>query len=832
MSLRSIYETLQKKQDSIVQKITSYHDFLKHFDLKSVPQHAISETSNLENGSLGKSVQESSNISNQNNENSISEEEEAELSRNVLAFRQYMYDQYVFDGEAVEKSPPYYIMGKSQLDEALANGKSITLNVALTYRTIKKEEIESNEDSYLIPDLKSDDIEQSIEESNSDIPSKILTYIEANKLKQDKLLDLLEPTIVQKQKEIDTLKSKPSVMKQAIQKQYHPQRIWNTENEEINALYDHLYRVWKIVYNHPSAWPFYKPVTEDVAPQYYDIITNPIDLSTMQKCLRNLTYSSKQEFFNDIYLMCENCRTYNTDLESPFRQKGNEIEDLARMLQRTVPDIIVIDKSGNETIEKIEKQPETRNSQYENSDIVIADYISSYSKWESEVSNLKPDVSESIEEKESTEEAETIESTTTTRRRRGRGREPQAPKIPVAPVETEKDRHFDFLLPSNSWFQKSSKLRNSYLYHRYQQKSIPFEDQIAVERTEDSMGSYILERNGFDIILNESSIKVEDGQNNEFGIQQNENSKFKIVRKTPSSFIPEYIFTQATTPDPLFPGKRLSSAIPNINDTAQGALVLPIQPKSLPRKEKENYVFDLLKWDNPICKQTQKLLQLQKYRLQKMNFNDVAEEIYDISDEKINNPNNNTLDNVNNDKMEDITDNSSINTKKVGYTSSLCPMLEEESSMRGLVALFAAHSGFTHITSEASDILIELVDTYMLTLGRNINHFLFINPEIKSHIAALRVLGVMEERRSIPVMKKEWDNRISDMEQMIERSLNKYHFPNNTLTGNSSNNTIGESLLVFDSNIDLLNNDQQIENDLKRKREDGAFSSNKKQNIG
>lgn len=58
-------------------------------------------------------------------------------------------------------------------------------------------------------------------------------------------------------------------------------------------------------------WPFLYPVTEDDAPGYFSIITNPIDLSTIRIKLDNRKYSSSQEFVSDLNLMIDNCFKYN-----------------------------------------------------------------------------------------------------------------------------------------------------------------------------------------------------------------------------------------------------------------------------------------------------------------------------------------------------------------------------------------------------------------------------------------------------------------------------------------------------------------------------------------
>ncbi|CAJ0561958.1 unnamed protein product, partial [Mesorhabditis spiculigera] len=61
------------------------------------------------------------------------------------------------------------------------------------------------------------------------------------------------------------------------------------------------------------AWPFYEPV-DPVAlkiPTYFDIVTHPMDLSTIRQKLSYKQYINAEEFHDDLKLMCENCWAFN-----------------------------------------------------------------------------------------------------------------------------------------------------------------------------------------------------------------------------------------------------------------------------------------------------------------------------------------------------------------------------------------------------------------------------------------------------------------------------------------------------------------------------------------
>lgn len=81
-----------------------------------------------------------------------------------------------------------------------------------------------------------------------------------------------------------------------------------------DILRKHLQNVLSQIKDHNSAWPFQVPVDpkETGATDYYDVIKNPIDLSTIQKRLDSGVFYVTSEIFKaDLKRMVENCKTYN-----------------------------------------------------------------------------------------------------------------------------------------------------------------------------------------------------------------------------------------------------------------------------------------------------------------------------------------------------------------------------------------------------------------------------------------------------------------------------------------------------------------------------------------
>lgn len=79
------------------------------------------------------------------------------------------------------------------------------------------------------------------------------------------------------------------------------------------------------------AWPFREPVNTEEVPDYLDVIKHPIDLKTMERKAKQDTYKTKQMLFNDVMLMCDNCRVFNED-GSQYTQCANRVERYTRSI--------------------------------------------------------------------------------------------------------------------------------------------------------------------------------------------------------------------------------------------------------------------------------------------------------------------------------------------------------------------------------------------------------------------------------------------------------------------------------------------------------------------
>lgn len=107
--------------------------------------------------------------------------------------------------------------------------------------------------------------------------------------------------------------------------------------------------------NHPSAWPFVQPVNREEVPDYYEVIKEPmgksskknyldtyhvprlcidfcIDLTAMEFKLENDQYESVAQFVYDAKLIFNNCRSYNNETTTYYKN--------ASKLERALSDVV------------------------------------------------------------------------------------------------------------------------------------------------------------------------------------------------------------------------------------------------------------------------------------------------------------------------------------------------------------------------------------------------------------------------------------------------------------------------------------------------------------
>lgn len=98
--------------------------------------------------------------------------------------------------------------------------------------------------------------------------------------------------------------------------------------KKLHAIHKHLLEF--TFDNRQPAEPFLEKPSKKLYPDYYSIITHPIDMNTIYKNIENERYSTLDDIVGDYRLMFQNCRKYN--------EENSMIYDDANMLERALND--------------------------------------------------------------------------------------------------------------------------------------------------------------------------------------------------------------------------------------------------------------------------------------------------------------------------------------------------------------------------------------------------------------------------------------------------------------------------------------------------------------
>jgi histone acetyltransferase len=101
--------------------------------------------------------------------------------------------------------------------------------------------------------------------------------------------------------------------------------------------YNQLLHLLNDMQNHASSWPFLTPVNKDDVADYYEVIKEPMDLSTMEVKLEADNYATPEDFIRDAKLIFDNCRKYNNDT-TPYAKCANKLEKYMWQQIKTIPE--------------------------------------------------------------------------------------------------------------------------------------------------------------------------------------------------------------------------------------------------------------------------------------------------------------------------------------------------------------------------------------------------------------------------------------------------------------------------------------------------------------
>ncbi|KAI5844761.1 hypothetical protein BZA05DRAFT_157337 [Tricharina praecox] len=118
---------------------------------------------------------------------------------------------------------------------------------------------------------------------------------------------------------------------------------WSPEMDELarqpkhGPHYASLLHLLTDMQNHQSSWPFQKPVDHEEVPDYYRVITEPMDLQTMEDRLEEDAYTTPGDFVRDAKKIFNNCRRYNNETTS-YWKNATKLEKFLNTRLRENPD--------------------------------------------------------------------------------------------------------------------------------------------------------------------------------------------------------------------------------------------------------------------------------------------------------------------------------------------------------------------------------------------------------------------------------------------------------------------------------------------------------------
>ncbi|TRM55667.1 Bromodomain-containing protein, partial [Schizophyllum amplum] len=99
-----------------------------------------------------------------------------------------------------------------------------------------------------------------------------------------------------------------------------------------------LHELRTVTIDNHDAEAFLKPVSRADAPDYHEVIQEPMDLQTMLRKVRQRSYKSKREFKDDLDRIWDNCFQYNAAENHPLRKCATRLKAKAECLLQNLTD--------------------------------------------------------------------------------------------------------------------------------------------------------------------------------------------------------------------------------------------------------------------------------------------------------------------------------------------------------------------------------------------------------------------------------------------------------------------------------------------------------------
>ncbi|CDI76164.1 hypothetical protein EPH_0025910 [Eimeria praecox] len=109
------------------------------------------------------------------------------------------------------------------------------------------------------------------------------------------------------------------------------------EEKQRRSLKNQIAALLALLDRHPSSWPFRRPVSVSEAPDYYEVVKYPVDISSMRRKNKSGGYRTKQELGSDMVRMFENCRLYNNS-NTIYYKYADELQQFIWPKYEALPD--------------------------------------------------------------------------------------------------------------------------------------------------------------------------------------------------------------------------------------------------------------------------------------------------------------------------------------------------------------------------------------------------------------------------------------------------------------------------------------------------------------
>ncbi|OHT12907.1 acetyltransferase, GNAT family protein [Tritrichomonas foetus] len=120
------------------------------------------------------------------------------------------------------------------------------------------------------------------------------------------------------------------------------QRLIERYDRDMNSLKHKLLYILEELKNDEKFGPiFEKPVTEEIAPSYFETIQRPMDFQTIERRLKRYKdyYKRPEIFAADIHLMCDNCKIFNSAETHFYKTATQCMQKFKHLYNATFPEL-------------------------------------------------------------------------------------------------------------------------------------------------------------------------------------------------------------------------------------------------------------------------------------------------------------------------------------------------------------------------------------------------------------------------------------------------------------------------------------------------------------